>query len=347
MLIYNRVVVEHVGYLFAVCLAFISCLMLMVMGVEQFSALPQGMSLLIVLEYVLLECVHVACWVFPTALYVALTLWAMMAMESQLIYRLFHAGWNRYKIYCVQALWIMPVFVLSIVLNFYYLPIARIAQKLLLHNVYQKDVMSYLNGDRFHTLTLGDDKWVIYFSKKHKKNQLYAFKKSTHDAFSVMYAPETYTDKKQQQLVLSEGTRLDVKQDVRWPMELWTFKQYAFNLPVPQFIGDNDRANYKVDIFHMRDMNHFLEIYSRCGRVMMLLILSFVPLLLIEVVTSRKHVYIIQRALIWYVLYWMVFVLCRWILMWDNFQHISLVAMPHIIMLMALYIYYMKYVRGL
>ena len=345
MHIYNRVIVEHIGHLFFICLGVISLLMLMILSVDQLSTLPDNIAMYYIMEYVMLECVHIACWVFPIALYVAMVLWAMMATENQLIYRLFHAGWSRIGMYGAMSLWIVPVCILSIVLNFYYLPIARVAQKILLQNIYQHDVSVYLENNRFHKLSLGDEKWVIYFSRVQKKNKIYAFKKYPNRDFSVMYAPSTHTNADKGELELEGGVRVDFKAQARWPIEIWKFAQYALYLSPPQLIHDNEQANYSIKVWDTPDMDHVLEYYNRMGRVLMLVILSFVPLLLVEGVSIRKRLFIVHQALAWYAIYWMLFILCRWFLMWDNFTHINLIFVPHIIMVLLILIYYWFFVR--
>lgn len=345
MHIYTEVIIDHLGRLFLVVLSCSILLMMMLLGLDQLASMPEAIPVALLAKFLGYELVHISCWVFPIAIYLALVIWAMHASENQFIYRLFHAGWNRRRIYRAQLVWIFPIVVLSILFNLYYLPVARVQQKLLLGTAYQADATLHLERDRFHRISLAGEPWII-FSDNHNKNQeIYAFKEGEEQLIDVMYSSDIGTDKAQKQLVLKSGTRVSIDPSASFPISLWSYEKYGLALPALQLFKAEEIANYEIMIWNTADMDHRLEAYNRVGRIFMGLILSFVPLLLVKGMESRGRNHLIKVALLWYVLYWVVFILCRWILMLDQYQHLYTIFVPHVIMSGLLVGYYYRWVH--
>lgn len=347
MHIYTGVIIDHLGRLFALVLSCSILLMMMLLGVDQLVSMPEAVSMYLVMTFLAYELVHIACWVFPVAIYISLVVWAMYASENQFIYRLFHAGWSRLRIYRAQMVWIIPIIILSVVFNLYYLPIARVHQKLLLGTAYQADATLHLERDRFHRISLAGEPWMIFTQTKDKKQEIYAFKDDSDKSVNVLYSSDIGTDTSLSQLVLKTGDRVNIDPNAQWPIITWSYERYGLALPALQLFNMDERANYEVDIWDTPDMDHRLESYNRVGRILMGLILTFVPLLLVHGTEVRARSTFIQIALLWYVIYWVVFITCRWLLLWDQYQHVEMILAPHIIMCVLLLMYYFLRVRRL
>lgn len=345
MYIYTGVIIDHVGRLFMVVLSCVVLLMMLLLGVDQLVSMPDAIPFSLLMMYLGYELVHVACWVFPVAIYVALVLWAMYATESHFIYRLFHAGWSRRRIYGSQMVWIVPIFFLSVLFNLYYLPIARVQQKLLLGAAYQADATLHLEMNRFHRVNLAGEPWMIYSQSKSKQQEIYAFKDEGVQAINLVYSPNIGTDVDNKQLVLHAGHRVNIDPDAFWPITLWSYERYGLGLPTLQLFNSNDRANYEIMIWDHADMDHRLEAYNRVGRVLMGLVLTFIPLLLVKGAEDRSKSRLLHFSFVLYVMYWIVFILCRWVLMLDGYQHLYLILTPHAIMSVVLVAFYFGWAR--
>jgi hypothetical protein len=192
---------------------------------------------------------------------------------------------------------------------------------------------------------LGIDSFLFFFIKKNNDTGVYGFRQSKDQDFLVMYAPYFHTNSDNIELALEQSTLVDFKENDNWPVKVWQFEQIAYHLAPPVLIKDHERSHYDIDIWQTTGMDYMLECYNRMGRVMMLLVLSFVPLLLVEAVSLRKRMFILVKALAWYVLFWFVFILSRWVLMWDQFSHVAWIFFPHLLMLTLIGGYYWFLVR--
>lgn len=343
MHMYTRLIFARVVQLFLVTLCCVFTVMLSLLGFEQVMTMPESIPMGLFGFMLLYEWVHILCWVLPVTTYIALVLWCAQAAESQLLYRLFHAGWSRLSIYGVLLSFLLPWMVIEVALNVHYLPYARSQQRWLLEEAYQTDATLHFEGDRFHRLKLAGETWMIFFDQG-EPHSLYAFH-TQEDALTVIVSDQVATDPKSRQLVLRQGQRVHWSKNEAWPLSIWTYEEYGLTLPVLALSKDTDLSNYTAQVWDQPEANYRLEAYNRLGRILMMVILTWVPLLLVDGTEQRQKVQVFQRGLCWYVWYWILFILCRWALALDQYQHLGWALLPHGLMGASLLAYYYQRVR--
>lgn len=332
MQIYTRVLLKEITSRFLFVFAITLFLMLtLLLGLGRSLAIVDALPWSFLMHFMAYEMMHALCWTLPCALYVSLLLWTADAIESQLIYRLFHSGWTIARIYRVQCWSILPLLVLACLINALGLPWARIQQRLLLESAYRQDVHAGLSSNRFHSISLGGEPWVLYLDRQHGRSHVVGFQ-SEGEKWRVVSAQEVSAKAQDGRIHLREGQRVDFHPGRTYPLIVVDFKDYALSIPGLQELMEHELPDYQVDVWDRPTQAARFEAYNRFSRMAMLGVLSIFPARMMVGSSIHKMRFFLQ-GLSLYMLYWFFFLLGRWILIWDQFQHLSWLLFPHACML--------------